>query len=880
MDRSASRRPSSLELRGFDLLLRLYPASFRNEYGPELRAVFASRRGAAGGPEAAGVWLEAVADVFATAAATHADILRQDLSHTGRMLRRSPGFAITAVLLVALGIGATTAAFSVTDFVLLRPLPFPDPDRLVKIWETTPGYSQMELSAPNYRDWTAAATSYVSTGVYYPAEVTMRGAGEPRRYQGASVSAGVFPTLGVAPLLGRTFRAEDDRPGAAATVILAYRLWQSDFGGDPDVIGRSVVFDGTPHTVLGVMPREFHFPSSDVLLWIANRFDERQYLDTQRANNWLDAVGRLRPGVTVEGAHAEMEAIAARSRQQFPRENKDTGAAVVRLGDDVSERSRLLLVALLGAATCVLLIACANLANLLLARALARRRELAVRRAMGAGPERLVRQLLTESLLLACTGGALGIGVAVLGVPLLAQLVPATLPIAASPSVDVRVLLFAAGLTAVTGLLFGLAPVLRARGADAFEGLRESPRSIGGRKERLRSALVVAEIVASVVLLVCAGLLIRALATVQGIDPGFDPAGVLTLRAELPMPEYGRVAAREAFYARVLQQVKPLPGVVSAGFVSFLPMSSFRGGIWPVSVKGDAEAAADVRSANNVAGARYVTPGYFDAMGIPLRRGRDIAASDTRERQFVAVVSDSFVRRYWPGQDPIGRRFTFGFAEREVVGVVGDVRFRGLERVSEPQVYLSSQQVADEAWTFYAPMALAVRTSGEPAALAPAVRGIVRAADPNLPITELQTLAELVDRETVSRAVQVRVLAAFAAMAFVMAAVGLHGVLSFAVSQRTQEIGVRVALGARSADIVSMVGRRGLVLAAVGVVPGVALAYAAGRSMEALLAGVRPADLPTLATAVALCFVMALLGSLAPTWRALRVDPIVALRSE
>jgi predicted permease len=346
------------------------------------------------------------------------------------------------------------------------------------------------------------------------------------------------------------------------------------------------------------------------------------------------------------------------------------------------------------------------------------------------------------------------------------------------------------------------------------------------------------------------------------------------------MPEYDGVATREAFYARVVEEIEAMPGVTSAGYVSFLPMSTFRGGIWPVSVKGDAESDADIRSANNVAGLRYVTSGFFGAMGIPVVRGRDISVSDTRERQFVAVVSESFVRRYWPNQDPIGRHFTFAFADREVVGVVGDVRFRGLERVSEPQVYLSSQQVPDGAITFYAPKALAVRTSGDPARLAPAVREVIRRADPKLPITELQPLANLIDLETASRSVQVRVLAAFAAIAFVLAAVGIHGLLSFAVSQRTREIGVRIALGARSADIVSMVLRRCLLLAAAGVVPGMLAAYLAGRSMEALLAGVKPADAPTLATAVGLSVLMAVLGSLAPTIRALRVDPITALRSE
>jgi putative ABC transport system permease protein len=818
--------------------------------------------------------------LVANAAAVHVDILKQDLAYTGRVLRRTPGFAITAVVIVALGIGATTAAFSVTDFVLIRPLPFPEPERLVKVWEKTPGYTSMELSPPNYRDWKAAARSFESMGVFAGKAATMTGTGEPRRLPGASVSADLLPTLGVAPMVGRSFTADDDRAGAAGTVILSYRLWQTEFGGDTGIVGRSLTFDDKPFTVIGVMSREFHFPSSDVLFWTTNRFSERDYTAQERTNNYLEAVGRLRRGVRLEQARAELVSIAAQSQQQYPRENKDTSAAVYALRDEVSERSRLLLLALSGAAACVLLIACANLANLLLARALSRRRELAVRSAIGAGRERLVRQLLTESLLLAAVGGALGIGIAVLSVPLLAKLVPDTLPIAETPTVDVRVLLVAAGLTALTGIAFGLAPVLRVGGSPDLDGLREGARSGGGQKERLRSALVVAEIVASVVLLVSAGLLVRALLTVQSIDPGFKPDGVLTMRTELPMPEYRQVVTREAFYARVLQEVRALPGVRSAGFVSFMPISRFRGGMWPVSVQGDADAGQDVRSARNVAAIRYITPGYFDALSIPIMRGRDVSESDSRDRQFVAVVSESFVKRYWPNEDPIGRHFTFAFADREVVGVAGDVRFRGLERVSEPQVYLASRQVADGAITFYTPKALAVRTDGVPATLAPVVRDVIRRADPKLAITELQTLTDMIDLETASRSVQVRVLGAFAAIAFVLAAVGIHGLLSFAVSQRTQEIGVRMALGAQSSDILSMVLRRCVTLAIAGVIPGIVLAYVAGRSMEALLAGVKPADAPTLAAAVALSVVMTAIGSLAPTLRALRVDPITALRAE
>jgi predicted permease len=865
-------------MRAYNLLLRFYPASFRHEYGGEMRALFARRLRDASGPFAVvSVWLGTIAEVLGNAFLVHLDLFRQDLHYTVRMLKRAPGFAITAVLIVALGIGATTAAFSVADFVLIRPLPFPAPERLIRLWERTPDYGRLELSAANYRDWKAASTVFERIGMYHLISSNMLGADEPLRVDGAAVSADLFPTLGVAPLIGRIFVDEDDRPEAAGTAVLSYRLWQTRFGGDPGVVGQQVSLDGTAHTIIGVMPREFRFPTPDAQLWRTIRFTEEAYVD--RNDNWMYAVGRLRRGVSVEQARAEMEVIAARFARQYPKENGKVSAAVFRFDDDVPQQSRLLLIALCGAAGCVLLIACANLANLLLARALGRRRELAVRTAMGAGRERMIRQLLTESLLLAAVGGALGVGVAVMAVPLLNQLVPATLPTATAPTVDIRVLVFALGLTAVTGVVFGLAPVLRVGGEADLGGLREGTRVGGGQKERFRSALVIAEIVASVVLLVSAGLLTRALLTIQARDPGFRPEGVLTAQTPLPMPKYSNVATREAFYARVIEEVRALPGVIDAGFISYLPLGRMRGGIWPVAFDSREVTRAD----NQNAFLRYVTPGYFAAIGIPIKRGRAIAESDAGDRQFVAVVSESFVKRYWPDIDPdaiIGRHFTFAFSERVVVGVAGDVRMRGLERQAEPQVYLSSKQVADGSIIGYVPRSFAVRSTTPPEALAPSIRAIIGRADPVLPVSEVATLTDIVDRDTASRAVQLRVLGAFAAIAFVLAGIGIHGLLSFSVSQRAQEIGVRVALGAKPSDILSMVVSRSVLLAVAGLVPGIALAYAAGRSMEALLAGVKPADATTLGAAVTLVLVMMFLGSLFPTLRALRVDPLTAIRTE
>ena len=496
---------------------------------------------------------------------------------------------------------------------------------------------------------------------------------------------------------------------------------------------------------------------------------------------------------------------------------------------------------------------------------------------MGAGRERLVRQLVTESLVLALAGGALGVLVAAAAVPLLARLVPASLPIAQSPSIDLRVLIFAGVISGLTGIAFGVLPAVRACRQSDFTALREGARAGGGRKERLRSTLVVAEVAASVVLLVSAGLLVRALWRIEATDPGFRTEGVLTLRTALPMPKYYETVRRAGFYTHVLSAVRALPGVSSAAYISFLPMV-MRGGIWPITV--DGKAVEVQRSGGHQASLRFVTPGFFATMGIPFHRGRDVAESDTLDAPFAAVVSESFVRRYWPDQDPLGRHFMMAFHDRMIVGVVGDIRVRGLERNSEPQAYLPYRQVQDGWVIGYAPKDLVIHSASGPGTLLPAVRRIIRSADAEQPVSDVRTMADIVEEQTASRAAQVRVLGAFAAIAFLLAGVGIHGLLSFAVSRRTQEIGVRIALGARPGGIVGMIVRQGALLAGAGVLPGIALAYAAGRAMEGLLAGVKPGDAVTFASAIGLCLLMTVLGSLLPALRAVRIDPITAIRSE
>jgi putative ABC transport system permease protein len=860
-------------MRLYRLLLHLYPASFRNEYAGEMCGVFARRRRDTSAMGLPALWVGTFFEILFNALAVHADVLRQDLRYTAQALRRTPGFAATAVLVVALGIGANTAAFSLADQVLLRPLPFPHSEQLVKLWQTVPGYSQMELSPANYRDWKAMSHSFAALGAYNSNAANLVGQGEPERVDITTVDSDVLPMLGVRPLLGRIFTAAEDREGANGTVLLSYGLWQRRFGGDPEILGRQLLLNDERYTVIGVMPRTFYFPSRDIQLWTTLRLKADNYVD--RNDNWLDAVARLRPAVTLTQASSEMAVVTAQLERQFPVENEKTGANIYPLHDDVSKQSRLLLYALVGAAICVLLIACTNLANLLLVRALVREKELAVRTAIGAGRERLIRQLTTESLVLALLGGGLGVVAAGVTVPLLARLVPNSLPVEQATAFDWRVLLFAGVLTALTGVVFGVTPAWRVCSKADLTALREGARAGSGKKEFLRSGLVVAEVMASVVLLVSTGLLLRALWKLQGNDPGFRTEGVLTLRTALPIPKYDSTSLRANFYNRVLGDIRQLPGVTGAAYISGLPMV-WGGGIWPVEV---GEHVVE-RNAAHTASMRFITPGFFAAMRIPLRGGRDVEDGDTLDRPLAAVVSQSFAERYWPHQDPLGRHFKMAFQDHTIVGVVGDIRVRGMESTSEPQVYFPYRQVQDGWFQYYAPKDLVVRAEGNSAALLPQIYRIVRAADAEQPVSNVRTLADIVESNTASRAIEVRVLGAFAAIAFLLAAIGIHGVLAFAVSSRAREIGVRMALGARRGDIVGMVLFRGALLAMAGVIPGVALAWYAGKTMEALLAGVKPYDAATFLAATGLCLMMTMLGCLLPAWRAARVDPMTAMRLE
>lgn len=860
-------------MRFYRALLHLYPSSFRAEYREEMCYAFAERT-----RELSGLWgsivivLAALTDVIPNAIAAHWDVLRQDLGYAARSLGRTPGFAVTAVLVVALGVGANTAVFSIADLVLVRPLPYAQADRLVKIWQGGGG-GMSEASPANYRDWKAMTSSFAGMGAYWHRAANLVGAAEPRRLETVRATPDLLPLLGVEPLLGRAFTAEDAEKGQL--VVLSHELWRSQFGGDPGVIGRAVQLDGAPHTVIGVMPASFQFPSRSTEAWtsLVLRGDDFE----ERDDNYLEVLARLRPGVSAEQARQDLAVVSARLEQQYPETNKDIGAVVLGLRDELSERARLLVLALCGATLCILLLACANLASLFLARGAHRARELAVRAALGAGRERLVRQLVTESVGIAFVGGLVGVAVAAAGEPLLARLVPPTIPMADRTVLDLRVLGLALAFVLFTGFAFGLAPALRAGRSKALDALRNGARTGGGRTQRLRAALVVVEVAASVILLVTSGLLIRAVWRIQTTDPGFVADNVLTLQTALPLPKYDATARRAQFYDRVLEEVRALPGVRNAAYVTGLPMA-MRGGIWPVSLTGEEV----LRDASNTVSLRYVTPRYFAALGIPIRRGRDVVETDTREQPFVAVVSESLAKRHWPNENPIGKRFHIANHERTVVGVAGDVRVRGLERPSEPQVYLSYQQVDDGSIIGYIPKDLVVKTAASfnADALLPQIREIVKAADPEQPISGVRMMSEILAEETASRVTQLRLLGALSGVALLIAGLGIHGLLTFTVSKRSQELGVRRALGAQDSGIIGLVLREGLVLAFFGIAIGLSVAYAAARGMGALLFGVRPEDPLTIAIAAALCLATAVAGCLRPAMRAASVDPLSALRAE
>jgi putative ABC transport system permease protein len=806
-----------------------------------------------------------------------------DLRYGLRGLLARPGFTAAALVTLTLGIGATTAIFSIVRAVLIEPLPYAAPDRLVMLWHNYASINlpKATLSVPayiEYRDHVAGFES-VAVGTNWNANLT--GGGEPERVQGVRVTADFLRTLGVGVTRGRDFLPEEDRPGGEGVVILSEGLWKRRFGADPGLVGKPIDLNGQAHTVVGILPPGFSFlMPADLLKPIAFKPDEEAA--SNHGFEYLIGLARLKPGVTFSQARSQMDVLVTRLRKEFYDEG--WGVTMTPLLEEMTGDVRPALMVLLGAVGCLLLLACANVANLLLARAAARQREIAVRCAIGAGRRRIVTQLLTESALLAIIGGAFGLVVAFWAVRLLAAAAPAqvmqTVLGGRTVGLDLPVLGFTLGLSLLTSLLFGLAPALRASRPDLAETLKEGARAegLGGRGHRLLGGLVVAQVACALILLIGAGLLGRSFIRLRQVDPGFKSDGVLTMNVSLPAARYAEDGQVTGFFDRLVPRLNALPGVTQAAAISNLPMGgNYSSGSFQVEGRSVGEHEAGPHGDSH-----YVAGDYFATMQIPLVRGRTFDAREAGAGGTPAIIIDKVLAdRYFANDDPIGHRLAkMGEGTpkepvwRTIVGVVGHVSKYGLDGRVKEQYYIPAAQRAQRAMT------LVLRAAGDAPALAASARAAVRAVDPDMPVFRIATMAEVIDTTLVNRKFVMLLLGQFAAVALVLAGVGLFGVLSYAVSRRTREIGVRMALGARAGDVLAMVVRQGMTLTAIGLVIGACAALAATRAMAGLLFGVGAADPPTYAALALVLAAVALLACWLPARRAARVDPMVALRSE
>jgi putative ABC transport system permease protein len=809
------------------------------------------------------------------------ETLFKDIRYGVRGLLKRPGFTVIALVTLALGIGANTAIFSVVNAVLLRPLQFRDPEQLVVVWEdaTFAGFPRNTPAPANYLDWKTQNQSFSDVAAAASNSFNLTGDGEPERVQANSVSANFFPLFGVPPLLGRGFLTEEDKPGANKVVVLSYDLWQGRYGGDRSLINREVLLNGEKHTVVGVMPRGFQFLEKDVRLWVPLALDQEELAN--RRGHYLQVVARLKPAVPFSQAQADMNAVMRRIAVDHPGETfgGKLGAIVMPLRDQVVGAARGSLIVLLVAVAFVLLIACANVAGLLLARAVARRREIALRMALGAGRVRMVRQLLTESLLLATVAGVLGSVLAYGSFTFLQGLIPEQMALGASLKLDTRILIFTLAISIVTGIIFGLVPALQAAKFDLNDALKQgSTRATASG--RLRGTLIVFEIALSIVLLVGAGLLIQTLFQLFRQYSVLEPEKVLTMRTILPLEKYREPQQRDNFYQQVLQRVEHLPGVVSAGYSTSVPLSWKGGtsGFYPEGLKSPIPGMA--YDANH----RQVSAGYLRAMNIPLRQGRYFDNRDNSQSMSVAIINETMARQYWPGENALGRRLKVGdpgdstLPWTEIVGIVADVRQMGLDEPVKAEMYLPYQQINHNPW--FIPRDLAIRTNGDTSSLVGSVRQIIGEVDPDQPISNVATMAEVLGTEAAQRRMGMILLAGFALLALLLASLGIYGVLAYFVTQHTNEIGVRQALGATPRNILFMVLKKGMGLTLIGVAIGLASAFALTRLMSSLLFGVKASDPLTFVTVPLLLALVALLACYIPARRASKVDPLVALRYE
>jgi putative ABC transport system permease protein len=807
--------------------------------------------------------------------------LPRDFRYAARSLLRTPGFTVVAVAVLALGIGATSSIFSLVSAVWLKPLPFADADRVVSLWidnSASGGPRRVEVTPGHYVDWSERAQSFEEVALIESAGVNLTGdGGEPERLFGLRATPNLFATIGLAPLLGRTFEPDD---GVAEAVVVSEGFWLRRLGGDPAAVGRTIILNGAAHTVVGVVPRDFRFPYSEQSVFIATVFSP-EFL-AQRGNYSYYTVAKLRPDVSLEAALAEMRALSAALEAESPATGRGAGVAVVPLRDHIAGSVAPTFMALLAAVAFVLLIACANVANLLLARATIRQKEIAIRKALGAARGRVLRQLLTESALLAGVAVLAGLSLAAACLGYLTRLLPATLPASTGLALDWRVFALTIAAAVVTVLLFGAGPAYVAAGRDFGAAFGRAVGMRGSRARRLRTGLVVAEIALTVVLLAGAGLLLRSYAKVLAVDPGFDADGLLVAATVLPAPRFpnamGNAADRDLFYQRVLERVRVLPGVESAGYVNAAPLI-VKGGRSVTFVEGRPRPAPGL-IAQAIASNRGVSPGYLEMLGVPLVSGRYIDARDTRGAPGAAVINQTMARIHWPDQDPLGQRFRFGMGGDSlftVVGVVGDVRQSGLDVPAAPEVFVPLDQTI---YPFLWPNHLVVRTGGDPLALAAAVRAAIWEVDPNQPVSDVRAMSEVLDAELANRSTQLTLIGAFALLALVLAAVGLYGTLSYTVSQSTNEIGLRMALGAEEHTVVASVVQSALKAALLGIGVGLLAAYALTRTIAAFLYDVSPTD-PVTAVAVAgLLLLVAALAAFLPARRAASINPVVALRAE
>ena len=811
------------------------------------------------------------------------DTLIADLRFGARSMRRNPAFATIAVLTLALGIGANAAIFSVVNAVLLRPLPWDDPDRAVMIWSKWTAFDKTWVSTGEVIDYGRRSQTLSAVGAWSDGQINITGDGEPERVPAGNVTANLFSVLGVSPAAGRTFTAAEDVPNGPNLVVIGHGLWTRRYGGDPSIVGRAIQLNGQPFQVIGIMPRDFVLPTdfenpAPSQLWTPLQIDPAT---TDHGNHGLYAAGRLKPGATVKQAADELHTIAeAWTREGLYPVQMQYDAVVLSLTEQVVGGVKRAILLLLGAVGFLLLIACANVANLLLARAEARQREMAVRSALGAGGWRLVRQLLTESIVLTSVAAVTGLVLAFAAVRYVAWWNPANIPRVHTVGLDARVLMFTALVALVTSIVFSLVPALRARRVDLNESLKDGQTtSGGGARQRFRNTLVVVEMALAVVLLVGAGLMLRSLWSLQQIRLGFDPANVLTMRLSLPQASYQKPEEVVLFYDRVLSSVRSLPGVQVAGAVRALPLGSTIGdfglrieGFVPppgTNPKGDWQIATD---------------GYLEAMGERLIRGRGISRDDRSDTQLVALINEDMARRYWSGQDPIGRRFKIGGDPTRpfvtVVGIVGDVRHNELTGVVKEKFYVPHTQWHKSVGNAIRSMTLVVKSAGDPMALAGPVRQEIKKLDPNLPVADVRAMRDVVGATLSTPRFTGMLLLVFALLAVVLSAIGIYGVLSYVVSRRTREIGIRVAIGAGRMQVLRMVLGQGIVLTMTGVVIGIGIAIWTSTLMRDMLHGVRPGDPLTFAAVGAVLAVVAILASLVPALRATRVDPVVALKTE